>query len=204
MKKIFFILFSFLAVSTVLFSQTNVLKGRAFYILPVFSDAGPIVGIGYEKIFPNHFSLQMLYNWYKKEFDSRIESSQNGVFSNNSQTITREIIPECRYYFGSKDDLRNASFVGIYGISRTTKNEDNVNIQFFSANSFLTKKISDIGIGGLIGQNLSMTKRLNIEAYIGVTYAYAQYKKVGRFGAAQSQSSFGKYARVGLNMCYRF
>jgi len=159
MRNLF--LFYFLLFTNLVFAQKNVVKGRTIY-LP-FENPTYTFGLGYERLLNEKLSVQLLYNStrFTPGFDAKTTESQG-------------FIPEVRYYFGKKEDIRMKAFVAGFVEAIKIKKfggmpDGNPDYQFIETNGNL------ISMGVLIGKNYSIGKHFLLDMYIGYRYKIFNY-----------------------------
>lgn len=195
MNKILLFLACLLLTSNLLAQENeekrNVIKGRifAFPIPTVLS-----LGIGYERVFENNTSVQLLLN--------RLGYDNRGF--DGTGHYTNYIVPEYRIYFAKNKDIDKAFFLGVFNgfgfgkIHQSGEDPDEI-LQ-------LTRRFS-LNPGILLGKNFALKKNKFIDIYIGGKYRYIKQTKDYDdngvlYTTKQTLQGFG--ARIGINLGKRF
>jgi hypothetical protein len=202
-KHILLLLLTFISFKTS--AQNNAIKGR-FGLIPTFEDGVTYGGgIGFEHLFKQHWSFQLLYNFYHFADDERF-NSQISFFN---QSNNHEFIPELRYYFGKKENFKSNTFLGAYTNVRIKKTND-AGLIFFDFpnpqfNFMSVKKINELCYGLLVGQNLPISKKLYLDVYFGGSINFTkEYLGFDLNDIREIRKSTNRQARVGLNLGYLF
>jgi len=172
------------------FSQKNAIKGRAFY-LPN-SENSFSLGFGYERIFMDRFSFQILYNYFG--YDSRKFDRQASIFKN--------LVPEIRYYLGKRKKI----FLGLFFENSKERlfysgvdSQNNLEIYYIR----LREKKSP---GILLGYSRGLKKNLFWEIYFGGQYQFINETQVSKRGVnytlKEEYNLLG--VRGGINVGFRF
>lgn len=183
-----------LLVSSLSIAQKNIIKGRAIYLPadnPTYS-----FGFGYERVIIDNLTVQLLYNStrFTPGFDAKTTESKG-------------FVPEVRYYFGKKADIRKKMFVG--GFTELLKYKETGGMPEYNLDNFLVEANGNLAsVGLLIGKNNSIGKNFLIDIYIGFRYKFINGTKT--FRTANGEYYYRDYkdkmsaARFGLNLGYLF
>ncbi|QHT68412.1 DUF3575 domain-containing protein [Rhodocytophaga rosea] len=173
--------------------QNNIVKGRII-ILPL-GGLMYSVGIGYERLIRNHFSLQVLIN--RSGIDMSSTDGANEVYNN--------VIPELKYYFNTREVVAKSyyisSFLEIQQNSITPGGEQSTD------NYLISSKQKQASPGLLLGKNFQLSRKLHLETYMGAKYRMGNEKTEQVINSTQASFSrryemFGM--RAGFNLAYRF
>jgi Protein of unknown function (DUF3575) len=150
MKRILIIISLFNCIS--IFAQKDFIKGR---LIPLPLDYYTL-GIGYERILKNNFSVQLLCNVY----------GFNSLRTDGGARQNISIIPECRYFFGEKmnENLPKSTFIGIFTEFLRTNYFNNYQD---NNDRTETRYTNSINPGLLLGQSIKISKSSYIEFYVG-------------------------------------
>ena len=192
MRRTIFICLMLMA--NVTFAQKNIIKGRAF-ALPIMG-FNYSLGLGYERMIADNFSVQVLYNNYGYDWSN----------SDGGSTYTKGLVPEARFYFGKKDSFRKKMFVGVF--TELLRANDRTSTPGETANGYLQGAVRKmINPGILFGTNASLGKRWHFDLYIGWKYKFInkteEYFNNGATVYYESNQQESGY-RVGVNLGYAF
>jgi hypothetical protein len=140
-----------------LIAQSNCVKGRILGVPSIFT-----MGIGYERIVNDKFSVQLLFNRYGYD----LRDTDGGA------EFTNSFVPEMRYYFGKKkkESLNKAAYLGLF--TEISKTDILAGGEQYGERIFTSGNKKMINPGLLIGRNTEIAKRWFVELYIGFKYKF--------------------------------
>jgi Protein of unknown function (DUF3575) len=185
-----------LLLATSVFSQKNCAKGRIIGLpgnTTLFS-----MGIGYERMVADFWSVQVLINrhgWDMRSTDGQAE-------------FTNAVVPEMRYYFGKyrRETLNKASFLAFFLEGALTKTYPGG--ETIGPVPPLDGKSTSLSPGLLLGKNAQLSKLFYFEFYAGAKYRFVHetdYYILDDLTEITEEKNFEKLApRLGLNLGFRF
>ena len=179
-----------------LYSQKNIVKARALGIPASFKVY--TLSVGYERIFKNQHSIQVLLNKYG--FDTRD--------TDGDAIITSSIIPEYRIYFGKNHNIgfNKSTFIGLFTeLSVREKLPSGYPTEEERIFAKGIKKIISPGI--LVGKNFPISENWFFDTYIGVKQNFINDSR--RYMENQleivEEHDYNKTGvRIGFNLGYIF
>ena len=156
------------------------------------------MGIGYERILNDKFSVQLLFNRFG--YDQRD--------TDGSAEFTNSLVPEFRYYFGKnkKETLNKAAYLGAF--TEISKTDIFTPGAEYGDKIYLggTKKMINPGI--IIGRNTEIAKRWFAEFHIGIKYKFivetSNYYLNYQTKVEEMNYSNKVGIRMGFNIGFRF
>ncbi|HOY07727.1 MAG TPA: DUF3575 domain-containing protein [Saprospiraceae bacterium] len=185
-------------LSSCVFAQKNVVKGRVFYLPPARGLQVFSLGIGLERRIGDDFSLQLLYN---------LMGSDMGATDGGGTSI-RGFVPEVRYYFGKKktESINKAFFGSVFTEFNQIRYSSGGEIDPDAVNVFRHKATS-VNPGILLGKNARLSDRWYLEFYVGGKARFTKETKtrVENGLSSTTETRFVKAGmRGGINLGYRF
>ena len=188
------LLLVFLLIGPAAWGQQHVLKGRVFATpIPLFLYS---LGLGYEHVFANNLSVQVLYNNYGY-------SNRN---MDGNAVNTQGVVPEARYYIGKQESFRQKFFVGVY--TEVMLANETAGYAGQSANgTYQGAQYKMLNPGILAGKNISLGKHWHFDVYLGWKYKFMniseKYSNNGEIVYVdRNEQKAGM--RLGLNLAWVF
>jgi hypothetical protein len=196
--KNLFLLLPLLLLTQLSFGQNHILKGRGLFI-----PGKPIlyfnVGIGYEYLFEENRSLQLVYNY----------SGNDGRDTDGNANFKNEIALDYRFYNTKIKPISQAIFAFAFLSYSNEKNKIGGEVDLVSG-SFITKKITvekAVGIG--IGKKFKLGKNFHWEIFMSpkvlareITIETSDNTSTFSMISLIQTIKFG--VRGGVNLAYRF
>lgn len=178
-------------------AQSNVAKGRLFYLPGNFSLYS--MGVGYERTISGNQSFQILYNMYGYDMTE----------TDGSSVVIHSIVPEYRIYLKKRnqENLHKAFFLGMFNefsIRKLSPSGFNFGEE---PKSLINERQLSMSPGMLIGKNLPISTNWFFEIYAGAKYRFVeqQSKYLENQLEVVEKSSFSRFGfRIGVNLACRF